>query len=113
LTSPVNGFRLPVGEFKHSAPHLLNEYNAGTILQRIASLLGTFDDRTAGIEEADGGFLGMGYFENDNIHVRPEMVGMIMSHLLANDYPESAAVAMPGARTFGYADAEPLERLND
>ena len=40
---PVAGFTLPPGEFPHPAPHLLNEYNAGTIVQRIESVVGLFD----------------------------------------------------------------------
>jgi tetratricopeptide (TPR) repeat protein len=60
LDVPVTKFQLPAGEMDHPAPHLLNEYNAGTILQRLESVIGKFtygDDM--GIEETPKGFVDL------------------------------------------------------
>jgi len=48
---PVSTFALPSGELIHPAPHLLNEYNVGTILQRIESIVGAFKYSEKGIEK--------------------------------------------------------------
>jgi hypothetical protein len=57
---PVAGFTLPAGEFPHPAPHLLNEYNAGTIVQRIESVVGLFDYRDdMGIENTEDGAIDL------------------------------------------------------
>jgi hypothetical protein len=56
LDVPVTQFKLPSGEIMYPAPYLLNEYNAGTILQRLESVAGEFsygDDM--GIEETPKG----------------------------------------------------------
>jgi MFS family permease len=57
---PVAGFTLPPGEFPHAAPHLLNEYNSGTIVQRIESVVGLFDHAPyMGVEETPEGALDL------------------------------------------------------
>lgn len=57
---PVHAFTLPDGEMPYPAPHLLNEYNAGTIAQRLRSVLGDFHySGEAGIEETADGFLDL------------------------------------------------------
>ncbi|SDF43801.1 GSCFA domain-containing protein [Sporomusa acidovorans] len=61
------GFDVPVGKFKvgqseiaYAAPHLLNEYNAGTLLQRIESIFGKFVyNDSMGIEERKQGFVDL------------------------------------------------------
>lgn len=61
------GFAVPVadytclpGELPYAGPHLLNEYNAGTIMQRIEAACGVFHyDDTMGIEEVPGGFIDL------------------------------------------------------
>lgn len=50
---PVNKFTLPSGEIVHPAPHLLNEYNVGTILQRVRSIVNDFSYGNKGIEKID------------------------------------------------------------
>jgi len=50
LNIPVARFALPAGEFRHPAPHILNEYNAGTIIQRLESAVGAFSYDGKGIE---------------------------------------------------------------
>jgi len=60
LDVPVAQFTAPDDEIRFPIPHLLNEYNAGTILQRIESAVGEFsysDDM--GIEETKDGILDM------------------------------------------------------
>ncbi len=50
----ARGFDVPIATFPN--PHMLNEYNAGTILQRIESVYGMFDyPEGMGIEETDKG----------------------------------------------------------
>jgi len=57
---PVTGFRTPSDEFPHPGPHLLNEYNSGTILQRIESAYGSFiPTNEMGLEEVDGRYLDL------------------------------------------------------
>ena len=60
MNVPAAKFTLPAGEFPHPSPHILNEYNAGTIFQRVNSALGIFNySKDAGIEEIDGGFIDL------------------------------------------------------
>lgn len=57
---PVRAFTLPDGEMPYPAPHLLNEYNAGTISQRLGVLTGTFrfaDE--SGIEDTSDGAIDL------------------------------------------------------
>ncbi len=57
---PVSSFDLPPGEIDYPAAHILNEYNAGTILQRIEATLGQFDYGTEkGIEETKQGYIDL------------------------------------------------------
>lgn len=57
---PVKAFTLPEGELPYPGPHLLNEYNAGTIAQRIRGALGQgFPDAEAGIEIGEEGALDL------------------------------------------------------
>lgn len=57
---PVANFSANEGEIRFPAPHLLNEYNAGTIFQRISSLDGGFDyGSQAGIEQTQKGFIDL------------------------------------------------------
>lgn len=53
---PVRGFTIPEAELPYPGPHLLNEYNAGTIAQRLNALLGRgrIPDG-AGVEEGTSG----------------------------------------------------------
>jgi len=48
---PVRGFTVPKEEFIHPPPHLLNEYNVGTILQRIESVIQNFFYGDKGVEK--------------------------------------------------------------
>lgn len=65
---PVKGFQTRIGEFPHPGPHLLNEYNSGTILQRIESVYGGFPYADhMGVEEVKGGYLDLFL----HIHQRP------------------------------------------
>ncbi|MCA8906838.1 MAG: GSCFA domain-containing protein [Rhodospirillaceae bacterium] len=57
---PVAKFVLPKDEFRHPGPHMLNEYNAGTILQRIESVFGEFRySDEMGVEAVEGGYLDL------------------------------------------------------
>lgn len=57
---PVKTFQTRLDEFPHPGPHLLNEYNSGTILQRIESVYGGFAYADhMGIEEVKGGYLDL------------------------------------------------------
>ncbi|MCJ2087484.1 GSCFA domain-containing protein [Methylobacterium sp. E-005] len=57
---PVASFTVPQSEFPWPAPHLLNEYNAGTIFQRIDSVYGSFSySDSAGIERSADGYLDL------------------------------------------------------
>ncbi len=56
---PVREFSIPEGELPlgHEASHLLNEYTAGAICQRILAAFGEFSYAyNGGLEMADGGF---------------------------------------------------------
>lgn len=76
------GFSLPVAqfatsrkEFPHAAPHLLNEYNAGTILQRIESVFGGFNYQDdMGVEESRNGFLDLFL----HIHQKPITIDRLL-----------------------------------
>lgn len=53
---PVSKFTLPEGEIRFPGPHILNEYNAGSLWQRVASLVGEFEyTPEKGIETTDKG----------------------------------------------------------
>jgi hypothetical protein len=68
---PVSTFTIPEGGFRHDAPHLLNEYNAGTILQRIENIFGQFNyTDNMGIEEVNGNFLDL------FLHIHNEPIGL-------------------------------------
>lgn len=56
---PVAGFTIPEGELPFPGPHLLNEYNAGTIIQRLESVTGDFDYGDKGIEFTDKGAIDL------------------------------------------------------
>lgn len=57
---PVQAFTLPDGEMPYPAPHLLNEYNAGTIAQRLRATLGDYQyPDGAGIEATTAGCLDL------------------------------------------------------
>ena len=54
---PITKFSLPQGEYAFAPPNLLNEYNLGTMYQRIESIYGKFKySENAGIEETCDGF---------------------------------------------------------
>lgn len=66
-TLPIKEFSLPANEFIHPAPHLLNEYNTGTILQRIESIYGNFKYTSSmGIEESNNGYIDLFLHINQN-----------------------------------------------
>jgi tetratricopeptide (TPR) repeat protein len=68
LDVPVAGFQLPEGEFKHPAPHILNEYNLGTMVQRFECAFDEFAyTPDMGIEETPRGLLDLFL----HIHVEP------------------------------------------
>lgn len=57
---PVKGFAIPDGELPYPGPHLLNEYNAGTISQRLKAALGQGHlSEEAGVEAVEGGALDL------------------------------------------------------
>ena len=57
---PVKGFEIPQGEFEWPAADLLNEYNAGTIFQRIESVFGKFEyTDQIGIESIKNGYVDL------------------------------------------------------
>lgn len=90
---PVLGFNCPAEEFVHPPSHLLNEYNAGTILQRIESAYGMFDyDDRIGVESAGENFIDLFL----HIHQKPvtlrrlksrrKEIDEIYSELVSSDY---------------------------
>ena len=57
---PVSRFTMHEGELDLPAPHLLNEYNAGTIIQRLESVSGSFSfEGDKGVEQVPNGVLDM------------------------------------------------------
>lgn len=56
---PVAGFAIPDGELTLPGPHLLNEYNAGTMVQRLEAVAGLFDHGDKGIEITPNGAIDM------------------------------------------------------
>lgn len=56
---PIAGFTIPEGELPFPGPHLLNEYNAGAIIQRVEAVAGNFDYADKGIEVTDKGVIDL------------------------------------------------------
>ena len=57
---PIKKFELPSGEFQWDAASLLNEYNAGTIFQRIESVFDEFEyTDNIGIEQTKEGYVDL------------------------------------------------------
>jgi len=57
---PVSRFTIHPGELPYAAPHLLNEYNAGTLLQRLESVFDHFAyQEDMGIEETPEGYIDL------------------------------------------------------
>lgn len=72
---PVKAFQTEADEFPHPGPHLLNEYNSGTILQRIESVYGGFSYADhMGLEEVKGGYLDLFL----HIHQRPVTLARLL-----------------------------------
>ena len=56
---PSARFAIPLEELPYPGPHLLNEYNAGTIVQRLEAVAGLFDHGDKGIEHTDRGAIDL------------------------------------------------------
>lgn len=84
------GFDVPISKFP--SPHMLNEYNAGTILQRIESVFGMFTyEEGMGIEENDKGFVDLflhiaqAPVALDVLYLRRRVIAELYQELLAAD----------------------------
>ena len=84
------GFDLPV--CRYPVPDMLNEYNAGTILQRIESVFGGFSyEGEMGIEQTDKGYLDLFLHihqtpvELPMLHYRRQVIAEIYNELKAAD----------------------------
>ena len=88
---PVTGFAIPEAELPLPGPHLLNEYNAGTIIQRLESVTGDFDYGEKGIEITDKGaidlFLHVGSapVTIERLHERRREIDALYRQLLTSD----------------------------
>lgn len=56
---PVARFEIPLDELPFPGPHLLNEYNAGTIAQRLENVAGVFEYGEKGIEITEKGAIDL------------------------------------------------------
>lgn len=88
---PVAGFQIEEGELAFPGPHLLNEYNAGTIVQRLQAAAGTFDHGERGIELTDKGaidlflHLGSSPVTLERLRRRRREIGELYKELVRSD----------------------------
>lgn len=88
---PVAGFDIPEPELPFPGPHLLNEYNAGTIAQRLEASSGNFDYGEKGIEFTEKGcidlFLHVGStpVSLERLLQRRRQIGELYRDLLTSD----------------------------
>lgn len=88
---PSAEFEIPPSELPFPGPHLLNEYNAGTIVQRLESVAGRFTYGDKGIEITDRGaidlfvHIGSSPVTLERLHERRRQIALLNQQILASD----------------------------
>lgn len=105
---PVLRYNIPSEEFPHQAPHMLNEYNSGTIMQRIMSVSGGFKfEDNMGVEKTKGGYFDLFL----HIHQRPVSLDRLLERRreiadLYSELEKSDAVIITLGLTESWFDSE-------